>query len=204
MLNSEAVERAHSEIEMGARNYDTSDSYAYEEEALLFDKDVPERHIEGNASRSPIASVRQNPTFYVYIILAFSAGIASCALFQFLRSSPSLQTCYPPSPSYHGAVDYEYINRPQGGSTLVHHFPPVSPTNAITSLFPTNVGHAGATATGAEAALIATAPRYPVNTDSPQLIGPASFHKGKGGDSEDEPDEEFDLFKHWGNLRRVF
>ena len=46
------------------------------------------------------------------------------------------------------------------GSTSVHHFPPPSPTNAYPSLFPSNVGHGGETATGGEPAVAATAPAH--------------------------------------------
>jgi hypothetical protein len=83
---------------------------------------------------------------------------------------------------------------PYVGSTEVHNWPPPSPTNDFPSLFPTNVGHAGATPTGAEPALIITAPSYPVHTGAAQLVLPSALHAG-GKSTKD-----FDLLKNWGNL----
>jgi hypothetical protein len=80
------------------------------------------------------------------------------------------------------------IAPPYVGSSEVHNFPPHSPTNAYPSLFPTDVGHAGATPTGAEPALIVTAPHYPLHTGAAQIVIP------------DDKDTGFDLLKHWGNL----
>ncbi|KAF9026466.1 phosphoglycerate mutase-like protein [Hymenopellis radicata] len=64
---------------------------------------------------------------------------------------------------------------------------PPYPTNAFPSLFPTNVGYGGETPTGAEPALIATAPSYPMHTGAAVLVG-------------SEKSKTFDLFKKWGNL----
>ena len=69
---------------------------------------------------------------------------------------------------------------PYAGSTEVHPFPPATPTNAFPSLFPTGLGYAGYTATGAEPALVATAPAYPVHTGAPQLIASSSLEGAKG------------------------
>ena len=60
-----------------------------------------------------------------------------------------------------------------------------------------SVGYAGGTPTGAEPALIATAPAYPLHTGAAQLVVSSHLHGHKN--STDEP-EDFDLFKLWGNL----
>jgi hypothetical protein len=82
---------------------------------------------------------------------------------------------------------------PYVGSTEVHQYPPAKPTNADPSLFPSNIGFAGPTPTGAEPALIATAPVYPVHSGAPQLLSPPKLTSDKDG-------EPFDLFRHLGNL----
>lgn len=81
------------------------------------------------------------------------------------------------------------------GSTEHHNFPPVSPTNAHTSLFPTQIGYAGPTPTGAEPGVVATAPSYPIHTGAPSLVTPSA----KGGAKNSQKDK-FDMFKYWGNL----
>ncbi|KAM6489807.1 phosphoglycerate mutase-like protein [Amanita muscaria] len=111
--------------------------------------------------------------------------------------------------TYHFAVEYSVIDfsnsnigvlsanlaPPYVGSSEVHSYPPTSPINANPSLFPTNVGHAGATPTGAEPALIATAPHYPTHTGAAQLVVPESL-----GRRPHDKHGSFDLFKHWGSL----
>ena len=97
---------------------------------------------------------------------------------------------------------------PYVGSTEVHNFPPSKPTNAFPSLFPTDVGYAGSTPTGAEPAVIATAPSYPIHPAhcSQQLVAPDTITGQKlnydGSDDEDatKKHRKFDLFKSWGNL----
>ncbi|KAI0665367.1 phosphoglycerate mutase-like protein [Trametes maxima] len=85
---------------------------------------------------------------------------------------------------------------PDAGSTNVHHYPPPSPTNAFPSLFPSDVGHAGPTPTGAEPALVATAPAYPIHTGAPHLLGPEALRN--------HSKQPFDIFRHWGNLSPWF
>ncbi|KAG8978216.1 hypothetical protein FRB90_008550, partial [Tulasnella sp. 427] len=86
------------------------------------------------------------------------------------------------------------------------HFPPASPTNGhYSTYFPSNVGYAGPTPTGNEAALVQTAPAYPVHTGAPNLVGPASFGGAKGvNDAQaaatSSGKKPFDIFKNWGNL----
>jgi hypothetical protein len=76
----------------------------------------------------------------------------------------------------------------------VHNWPPATPTNDVPPLFPTDVGYAGATPTGAEPALILTAPSYPVHTGAAQLVVPSTLQEGT------KSKKGFDLFKEWGNL----
>ncbi|KLO12534.1 phosphoglycerate mutase-like protein [Schizopora paradoxa] len=84
------------------------------------------------------------------------------------------------------------------GSTTVHNFPPASPTNAFPSLFPTDIGYAGATPTGGEAGVVATAPSYPLHSGAPVLINPTVKGGSKGNGKG--RGKKFDLFKSWGNL----
>ncbi|ODN74231.1 hypothetical protein L202_07676 [Cryptococcus amylolentus CBS 6039] len=62
-------------------------------------------------------------------------------------------------------------------------------STADNSNFPTNVGYAGPTPTGSEAALIATAPVFPTHTDVHPLLRPT-----------DNVSKGFSVIQHWGNL----
>ncbi|KAI0824475.1 phosphoglycerate mutase-like protein [Trametes gibbosa] len=78
-------------------------------------------------------------------------------------------------------------------SSAAHHYPPPSPTNAFPDLFPSDVGHAGPTPTGAEPAVIATAPSYPFHSGAPHLLAPEALSSS-----------DFDIFTRWGNLSPWF
>lgn len=54
--------------------------------------------------------------------------------------------------------------------------------------FPTDIGYAGPTPTGAEAALVVTAPAFPLYSGVSPLIRPTTDR------------EDFDMMRHWGNL----
>src|ERR1700722_2654751 len=115
--------------------------------------------------------------------LAFVGGVLACLLVQVaVRGS----NCISP----HDSAPH-VIAPPHVGSTEKHHYPPMSPTNVFPSLFPSNVGYAGGTPTGAEPALLITAPSYPVHTGAAQLVAPPRKGNGEGS---------YDLFKKWGNL----
>ncbi|KAF9002167.1 histidine phosphatase superfamily [Cyathus striatus] len=123
--------------------------------------------------------------------LAFIAGILVCLLGQVAVYGTN---CF--SRNISQLTDVHVNASPEAGSTKVHNYPPANPTNAFPSLFPSNVGYPGGTPTGAEAAVIATAPSYPIHSGAAQLVSPESLgkkHKGKKG-------KNFDLFKNWGNL----
>ncbi|KAE9404951.1 phosphoglycerate mutase-like protein [Gymnopus androsaceus JB14] len=172
-----------------------ADDAGAEHEALLPSPDKP----EASSTKSPTFCFQTKFTL-AHLSSAFLAGIIGCAIAQYAFCGPSCFGVSRPSSSSNSAVD-ALLADPNAGSTEIHAFPPPSPTNLDPSLFPTNVGYAGGTPTGAEPALIATAPEYPIHTGAAQLVKPSSLggakkdkHKGKdkGG--------EWDLFKHWGNL----
>lgn len=121
---------------------------------------------------------------------AFLAGFAACFTFQIysMTSNPS---------HFESGMAGTAEDLAMGASSSAFHFPPTEPTNWDPSLFPTNVGFRGPIATGNEAALVATAPAYPVHTGAPQLIGPSSL----GGAKSSGKSGTFDIFRHWGNLR---
>jgi hypothetical protein len=124
-----------------------------------------------------------------YLFLAFISGVLVCLIPQYAFPGTPC-----PSPMSSEDNSAHVLAPPYVGSTEVHNWPPPSPTNDFPSLFPTNVGHAGATPTGAEPALIITAPSYPVHTGAAQLVLPSALHAG-GKSTKD-----FDLLKNWGNL----
>ena len=122
---------------------------------------------------------------YTQILLAFLAGsVTTCLLFAQPRSG-----IHPPSESKRSR-DIAARAEPWVGSTEVHSSPPTSPTNWDPSLFPSNIGYAGPTPTGAEPALLATAPAYPLRSAGQGLLlVPDEFS-----------DKKFELLKRWGNL----
>jgi len=130
-----------------------------------------------------------------HIILAFLGGILACVFAQYAICGRDCFSSRSGSDIASSASNLPHdLAPPYVGSTERHHFPPTSPTNAFPSLFPTDIGFAGATPTGAEPALIATAPSYPVHTGAAQLVQPPSTAKSgpkKGG---------YNLFELWGNL----
>ena len=76
----------------------------------------------------------------------------------------------------------------------MHQFPPAEPTNKFPELFPSNVGYGGATPTGAEPAIVATAPTWPMHTGAPHLVVPSRLEKSHNvhhTDTEQNMEEEF-------------
>lgn len=119
-----------------------------------------------------------------HIILAYAAGVLSVLLLKSLQR-PTLYAHPAPRP---------LLGSTRSGATEVHQYPPSAPTNAFPSLFPSNVGYAGPTPTGAEPALVATAPSYPIHTGAPHLLPPNALSN----------DTKFDIFTHLGNLSPWF
>ncbi|KAI0638912.1 phosphoglycerate mutase-like protein [Trametes polyzona] len=148
----------------------------------------------------PPSSPVRGPYRLRHVVLAFAAGILSAVVVEFLVCSRYTLPFLIPDPQPSVLADFA---SPDAGSTEVHRFPPPSPTNAFPSLFPTHVGHAGPTPTGAEPALVATAPSYPLHTGAPHLLGPLALNRNSSGSSP-KSDSTFDIFKHWGNLSPWF
>lgn len=124
----------------------------------------------------------------LYLIISFFAGSIACLTVQFLCGSTSTT-----GTANTNSNNEDLFAPPYVGSTVHHPFPPPSPTNAVPTLFPTDVGYAGGTPTGAEPAIIATAPSYPVHSGAPQLVEPGTLGKQKSSPG-------FDIFRKWGNL----
>ncbi|KAJ7682171.1 hypothetical protein DFH06DRAFT_1119467 [Mycena polygramma] len=136
-------------------------------------------------------SCYSKPQFGVnHLLIAFAAGTLACFLAQYAICGSSCFTYYLKDDA--PATQVDALAAPWAGSTERHNYPPPTPTNAFPSLFPTDVGYAGKTPTGAEAAVIATAPTYPLHTGAAQLVAPDALTRAKG--------KKFDLFKKWGNL----
>ena len=186
----------NTQVEAGApeeyKNYPHDNS---EREALLPLPVATEHQPRPESTRKPQTTGRctgrHSPLF---LSLAFLGGALTCIVIQYVAGTHQwLMTG--PRPSVAG--DAHALAPPYVGSTEIHNFPPSSPTNADPSLFPTEVGHAGPTPTGAEPALIATAPSYPIHSGAAHLVSP-EFAKPSSNKSE------FNLFRHWGNLSPWF
>ncbi|GJE94137.1 histidine-type phosphatase [Phanerochaete sordida] len=173
----------YKDVESGAQD-------KLEEREALLPTSTPSEPEPARPSTVRQCSFASHPKLYT--LGAFAAGVLACLAVQYVVCSGRGGDMPPP----HRNV--EVFAPPYAGSSEVHHFPPTSPTNVFPSLFPTDVGHAGPTPTGAEPALIATAPSYPVHTGAPHLVAPTFTHKGN------KTSAKFDLFKHWGNLSPWF
>ena len=147
----------------------------------------------------------------LHISISFVLGVFACLLAQAVIFGPSCFT-HKAQSSVIGDAKQDVVSAlasPYVGSTSVDNFPPTNPTNAFPSLFPSNVGYPGGTPTGAEAAVIATAPAYPLHTGqcSHQLLAPKLL-EGQTKGQAPMPDEsvgfktkpKFNLFRSWGNL----
>ncbi|KAJ3566101.1 hypothetical protein NP233_g7216 [Leucocoprinus birnbaumii] len=135
-------------------------------------------------------------SYWAQLIGAFAVGVICTVAMQLV-----IMHCSTPksSPDVHniGNVDAQAVPG-RVGSSEVHHFPPAKPTNNFPELFPPDVGYAGATPTGAEPAIVATAPAWPLHTGAPQLVVPTELKKGHH--DEDTEEEKFNMLEHWGNL----
>ncbi|KAK7037570.1 hypothetical protein VNI00_011062 [Paramarasmius palmivorus] len=153
-----------------------------EREALLptHVKQEPD-DVEHIPSQPPSSSskITKRSFSLLHLTGAFAGGILACVLAQYANQSPD---------------NVPALASPWAGSTEVHNYPPTSPTNTFPELFPSDVGYPGGTPTGAEAAVIATAPVQPLHTGAAQLVVPESL----GGHGKKH--SKFDLFKSWGNL----
>ena len=170
---------------------------------------------KNSASTCNFARSCSQSTFGVFhIILAFVLGAVAYAATQYALFGTS---CFKYSSSAVSSaanrplqdVEVTALAPPYVGSTEVHKFPPTKPTNAFPSLFPSHVGYAGGTPTGAEPAVIATAPAYPIHSGqcSHQLVVPDVIQGQKpindgsdAGEDSKHGHHKFNLFKSWGNL----
>ena len=105
---------------------------------------------------------------YLVPLVSFLGGGSAVLLVQLLQAnypfpfhrSTTTSHAYNPQPDFLTAADGEgEFAPPYIASSLIHNYP--SPTNHFPSLFPTEVGYPGPTGTGAEPALVQTAPVYP-------------------------------------------
>ena len=142
-----------------------------------------------------------------HIATAFVLGIITCLLTQYaICGSDCFTKCEQQPTSSYGHAKREVaavLAAPYAGSTQVHNYPPTKPTNAYPSLFPSNVGYAGGTPTGAEAAVIETAPAYPLHSGQCYQLEGGVLRNGDGtdikkGNEGNEP--KFNLFHMWNNL----
>jgi hypothetical protein len=143
-----------------------------ESQALLAPTDVP-------YSEKPLERAPQRRRFGLGHLTAalILGGLASAAI-QSGYTTVFCSRSYPSSARQGQHKAPERFAPSWAGSTVVEPFPPSKPTNAFPELFPTDVGYAGPTPTGAEPALVATAPVLPVYTQAPHLVPPVTV---KGG-----------------------
>lgn len=178
------MRESHADVETGDNSY-KPEPETEEQQSLLPSSTRGDPPTSASTSRLSPCCPTKGRTFH--IILAFIAGSLACFVGQYALFGPS---CFKSRSSIDDTA--HVLAPPYVGSTEVHNWPPPTPTNDVPPLFPTNVGHAGATPTGAEPALILTAPSYPIHTGAPQLVLPAALHAGSK--------KHFNLFKKWGNL----
>jgi hypothetical protein len=204
------------DVESGIVSDDVHESHHAETEALLptttSDVETPDFSTKSKASfyARPCVQAKYG---ILHITTAFVLGTVACLLTQYAICGPGCFRKHEPTSSY-GHASQEVVTvlaPPYVGSTQVHNYPPTKPTNAYPSLFPSNVGYAGGTPTGAEAAVIETAPAYPLHTGqcSHQLLRPVSLEgddlrNGDGSDVKKGKQKgkkpKFNLFHKWGNL----
>ncbi|CAL1711173.1 unnamed protein product [Somion occarium] len=196
-----AYGQSFNDLESG-ENYKLADS-ADEEQVALLPSPTKEQDA---ASEDDIPRKRSAGPFYsrpiFQIASSFVLGIVACLTLQYIVCAINLSGVCDDASSAIGR-----LASPEAGSTEVHKFPPLSPTNASPSLFPSSVGYAGPTPTGAEPGLIQTAPSYPLHTGAPHLVAPhfkSKHNSSESSSSRLDGSSRFDLFKHWGNLSPWF
>lgn len=189
------------------------DSHGAETEALLPtsrpETDAIASPTKGKSDISFTQSCRQQKFSSIGVATAFVLGTVACLLAQYAICGTNCFKRYDQQlAAVHTQPKQDVVSvlaSPWAGSTVVHKFPPTEPTNAFPSLFPSNVGYAGATPTGAEAAVVATAPAYPLQTGqcNHPLLRPVSI-PADSSSLKDKKDSKFNLFRSWGNLSPWF
>ena len=192
--------------------YDTS-QHAEREALLPTSRETESSSLPLEKKWPRLADVCSKSQFSIlHISAAFLTGVIACVLFEAVIY-PSCFTGRQNASTHriqqsNNDVIATALAPPYVGSTEVHHFPPTKPTNAYPSQFPTNVGYAGGTPTGAEPAVIATAPSYPIQNGQcgNKLIAPESFQPALSGAKKPEAgvkgkkSKGFNLLRSWGNL----
>jgi hypothetical protein len=140
----------------------------------------------------------QNKSGFLQVALGFLVGITACLIVQVVWGSHHYflgrhTTCVDTTGSM-GLDNKALLAPPYVGSTVREPFPPSTPTNVFPSLFPTDLGYAGKVATGAQPAIVATAPSYPIQSGAAQLVEPDTLGRHHEGS------HRFDIFKKWGTL----
>ncbi|KAF4615469.1 hypothetical protein D9613_003377 [Agrocybe pediades] len=167
---------------------------------------------KANATYSYVRPCVEQRVGVLYLVAAFMLGASAVVLGQLAICG---RDCFTPRTSAdcalptHVSTGEHAFAPPYVGSTSVHNYPPPKPTNAYPSLFPSDVGYPGGTPTGAEAALVATAPAYPMHTGqcSHELLAPAKIESDVGDDDSDatiSKKKSFNIFQSWGNLSPWF
>ncbi|KIM23185.1 hypothetical protein M408DRAFT_77931 [Serendipita vermifera MAFF 305830] len=152
------------------------------------------------------------------LALGFLGGVGAVLLFQLVAGTSSqspTSSHLSPFLRRHFLYARDAPAVPEGsfpadiGSTLAHEYPPSSPTNADAGLFPTQVGFAGGTITGAEAFVVATAVAYPTGAGVAGLVDPGVASGGDGTPSWIDPNggespSRFSIFQSWSNLSPAY
>ncbi|KAF9218807.1 phosphoglycerate mutase-like protein [Gyrodon lividus] len=160
--------------------------------------------IDHHFSRMTGASMSLSRYTLPQLLCSFAGGIVVCLVVQLSVFGAGCYSFGGQEESGSASGDrVDVYAHPWVGSTIVHNYPPPSPTNNFPELFPTDVGYPGGTLTGAEPALIVTAPSQPLQTGAAQLVAPAYtvFPEGPSQPKVSIPRERpFNLFRSWGNL----
>ncbi|KAL1658494.1 histidine phosphatase superfamily [Schizophyllum commune] len=171
-----------SNVDRGEREYKPFDEEAgMEHQSLLPSSPKPDAAAEERGASKPRKFLSSRFSL-LHLSVAFAAGILACAAGQYAFCG---QQQHAPAGESAGV-----LAAPWAGSTEVHGFPPTKPTNAVPTLFPSDVGYAGGTPTGAEPAVLATAPAIPFHKGTPNLV-----HA-----EVKEASKSFNMFRSWGNL----
>ncbi|KAG6819805.1 hypothetical protein H0H93_008500 [Arthromyces matolae] len=175
---------------MARRNISYHDEI--DEMGLFYAYDVEDDEIQDEIV---ILIQSQKPKHKLELLLAFMAGFIAYGLIQlyFIDGLP-FENCRCNCIGAGG--ERQILAPPYAGSSVAHDYPPTRPTNAIPTLFPSDIGYMGKTTTGAEPAVIVTAPSYPIQTGA-ALVRP---HKLKSKQTHAKGSLEFDIFKTWGTL----
>lgn len=209
-------------------HFSSSSSSSSDDDATIVDS--PEKKTEGYQVGPKKMS---GASYWARLVGAFAVGVLCTVIMHLIIAHCSTTTTSNES-RVDAANQSDDVNElevpPWVGSSTVHRFPPAEPTNKYPELFPSDVGHGGPTPTGAEAAIVATAPTWPMHTGAPQLVVPTKVDKSHhypheeedsdsddddSDDSDDEEEEEerhkshhrkgrkkrkFNMLEQWGNL----